>query len=150
VEVVGGFPDRLLEVGLRDDGRLRTRPAAGVWSPLEYVAHTGDAIGWYGERIARVLTEDRPRLRAFDWDAHTVAQNYHERRLADVLASVRDTCADLAAVLGALTDPEWERAGVGSDGSPRTVAQLADRAGHEAHHHLGDIAHGLDRAPRQP
>jgi hypothetical protein len=144
VVVIGGFPDHLsrLLLGLRDsDGRLRARPAAEVWSPLEYLAHTGDAIAWYAERINRVLNEDRPALAPFDWDAHTATQRYHERRLTDVLATVRGTCASLTAELGTVT--AWEREGTGSDGTPRTVAQLADRAAHEARHHLRDIELGL-------
>ena len=146
VAVIGGFPDQLsrlvVDLGLEDgDGRLRARHGAGVWSPLEYMAHTGDAIGWYAGRITRVLSEDRPALEPFDWDAYTAAQRYHERRLVDVLAGVRATCAGLAAELGSVT--AWAREGTGSDGSARTVAQLADRAAHEAHHHLRDIQHGI-------
>jgi DinB family protein len=141
VAVIGSFPDRLnrllLDLGLRDDDRLRARQAGGVWSPLEYIAHTGDAIAWYAARINRVLNEDRPVLEPFDWDAHTAGQRYHERRLTDVLGTVRGTCAGLIAELGAVT--AWGREGTGSDGSARTVAQLTDRAGHEAHHHLRDI-----------
>lgn len=143
---VGDFPDQLSRLlrGVRDsDGWLRARPAAEVWSPLEYLAHTGDAIGWYAARISRILTEDRPCLDPFDWDAHTAGQRYHERHLTDVLATVRGTCAGLTAGLQALTATEWARQGIGSDGSVRTVAQLADRAGHEAHHHLRDIELGL-------
>jgi hypothetical protein len=142
VAVIAGFPDRVSRLALRDgDGRLRARPAVEVWSPLEYLAHTGDAIAWYAGRIHRVRTEDRPALEPFDWDAHTAAQRYHERRLADVLADVRRTCAGLTAELGAGT--AWEREGIGSDGSARTVAQLADRAAHEVRHHLHDIEVGL-------
>jgi hypothetical protein len=144
--VIGGFPDHLsrLLLGVGDsDGRLRARPAAEVWSPVEYMAHTGDAIAWYAGRISRVLKEDRPALDPFDWDAHTAAQRYRERRLTDVLATVRGSCAGLAAELGTVT--AWEREGIGSDGTPRTVAQLADRAAHEARHHLRDIELGLDR-----
>lgn len=149
VVVVYRFPDHLsrlvLDLGLLDsDGRLRARPAAEVWSPLEYMAHTRDAIAWYSERIKRVLGEDRPALDSFDWDAFTATQRYHERRLTDVLATVRGTCATFAVELRALTLTAWRREGAGSDGSARTVAQLADRAGHEAHHHLRDIALGLD------
>lgn len=146
VVVIGGFPDRLSRLlaglGLGDgDDRLRARPGVDVWSPLEYLAHTRDAIGWYAGRINRVVNEDRPTLEPFDWDAHTAAQRYHDRRLDDVLASVRATCAGLAAELGSVT--AWAREGIGSDGSARTVAQLADRAAHEAQHHLRDIEQGL-------
>jgi hypothetical protein len=149
VAIIGGFPNYLsqllLDLGVRDgDGRLRARPAAEVWSPLEYMAHTGDAIAWYAARIARVVNEDRPALESFDWNAHTTAQRYHERHLADVLTNVSGACAGLSVELASLTLTAWKREGTGSDGSARTVAQLADRAAHEAQHHLRDIQLGLD------
>src|SRR6185369_11440952 len=69
-----GFSDRL--AAIRDDVAVRTRPQPGAWSALEYVAHTRDAIAWYGERIARILTQDRPQLTARDWDAICEERRY--------------------------------------------------------------------------
>lgn len=125
--------------------RLRTRPAATTWSPLEYLAHTGDAIDWYGRRVDRVLTEHRPALQPFDWDAHTAGQRYHERRLDDVLGDVARSCTRFTSRLAGLTAHDWARQGSGSDGRPRTVTQLVHRAAHEARHHLHDIRAGLTR-----
>ncbi len=146
VAVVRGLPAELSrwvgELG-DDDERLRARPAPEVWSPLEYVAHTGDAIGWYAQRIHRVLTEDRAVLEAFDWDAYTESQRYRDRRLEDVLDEVAERCAAFVATLADPTAARWAREGVGSDGQPRSVAQLAHRAAHEARHHLRDLRVGL-------
>ncbi|MBM7789471.1 DinB family protein [Tenggerimyces flavus] len=130
------------ERGDRDE-RLRARPAPEVWSPLEYVAHTGDAIGWYEQRIHRVLTEDQPKLEPFDWDAYTEGQQYRERRLDEVLASVGWRCATFVELLENLPAATWQREGVGSGGQPRTVEQLAHRAAHEACHHLQDVRQQL-------
>lgn len=146
VAVVRGLPAELSRLvgGLGDDDeRLRARPAPSVWSPLEYVAHTGDAIGWYSRRIHRVLTEDRAVLEAFDWDAFTESQRYRDRRLGDVLDEVGKGCAAFAAMLADRSAATWQREGRGSDGQPRTVAQLAHRAAHEARHHLRDARAGL-------
>jgi hypothetical protein len=128
------------------DIRLRTRPAREVWSPLEYIGHTGDAIAWYGQRVARVLTEHRPALEPLDWDAHTVRQRYHDRHLDDVLDAVEHTCARFVSMLTDLRAGDWQRDGIGSDGQPRTVTNLATRAGHEAQHHLHDVRAGLSPA----
>lgn len=134
----------LTGIGIADaSGQLRTRPAAVTWSPLEYLAHTSDAIDWYAHRINRLLTENRPTFEPFDWDAHTVSQRYRDRHLDDVLDVVKRSCARLAAVLAGLTAADWKREGTGSDGQPRTITQLAHRAAHEAQHHLHDIQIGL-------
>ncbi|HEX5118164.1 MAG TPA: DinB family protein [Pseudonocardiaceae bacterium] len=137
---------RLLDAGgIGDhDDRLRTRPAALVWSPLEYLAHTGDAIDWYRGRVRRVLSEDRPILAGFDWDAHTAGQNYHQRHLTDVLGDVRRVCTSFAALLATLDPADWQRAGTGSDGGSRTIAHLVHRAAHEARHHRHDITSALN------
>jgi hypothetical protein len=126
--------------GIRDeDDRLRTRPAARVWSPLEYLAHTGDAIDWYVGRVRRVLTEDRPALDGFGWDAHTARQNYRHRHLTDVLGDLGRACASGTALLAPLSAADLGRTGTGTDGGPRTVAGLVHRAAHEARHHMYDI-----------
>lgn len=143
VAVVSGLPAELAGLVDEPDVRLRARPAPEVWSPLEYVAHTGDAIGWYAQRIHRVLTEDRAALAAFDWDAYTESQRYRDRRLEDVLDEVAESCAAFVARLADQPEAMWAREGVGSDGQPRSVAQLAHRAAHEARHHLRDLRVGL-------
>src|SRR5262245_11706926 len=98
VATIGAFPGNisglLLARGIADTSRqLRTRPNAAAWSPLEYIAHTGDAIDWYAHRVKRILTEQRPALDPFDWDAHTASQAYHERHLGSVLDRVGRNCA---------------------------------------------------------
>lgn len=143
-DTVEAFPARashLLRFG--PDARLRARPAVGVWSPLEYLAHTGDAIDWYAGRIARVLTEQRPRLDGYDWDAHTAEQEYHRRAVEDVLDDIRRSCSRFAVTTADLDEAASQLAGVRSDGTPRTIAQLIHRAAHEARHHLRDIELGL-------
>ena len=147
VATIGAFPARL-SVLLRaaradDDPRIRIRPAATTWSPLEYIAHTGDAIDWYARRVDRVLSEHRPALDARDWDAYTSKQRYHERRLDELIRAVSDTCTACTAPLAVLDAAQWNEVGIGSDGQPRTVLQLARRAAHEAHHHLQDVQIGL-------
>jgi hypothetical protein len=134
----------MLGKGIAETSRqLRTRPAAAVWSPLEYIAHTGEAIDWYAHRVKRVLTEHRPALEPFDWDAHTASQRYHERHLDNILDQVGRNCARLTATVADLSAAGWEREGTGSDGQPRTITQLVHRAAHEAQHHLHDIRAGL-------
>lgn len=148
VGVIGGCPSEILRTigtAVRAGGgdRFRSRPAVDVWSPLEYIAHTGDAIGWYASRVERVLTESGAVLKPFDWDAYTVSQRYHERDLDDVLKGLGDSCVGFAGTLAQLPDADWEKFGIGSDGGRRTVADLADRAAHEAWHHGFDVRNGL-------
>ncbi|HUQ40052.1 MAG TPA: DinB family protein [Acidimicrobiales bacterium] len=153
-----GFPRRYrapLTRFLRDeDGAaiLRRRPAPGVWSALEYAAHTRDAIGFYRDRINLVLDTDRPQLATEDFAAVTEARRYHDEDPANTADGIEMVCVALNDRLSRLDAEQWDRVGIGSaDGGEdrdRTVRVLAVRALHEGHHHLLDIGRVL-RAARE-
>jgi Mycothiol maleylpyruvate isomerase N-terminal domain len=121
------------------DRLLRTRPHPQVWSALEYAAHTGEALSWYHDRIRRIMSEQEPQLTGFDWDVATDEARYHNRSTSQVLNEVSISCTQLAEDLARLRPSDWRRFGWGSDGSPRSIAELTTRAAHEAVHHAYDI-----------
>lgn len=127
---------------------LRRRPAPAVWSALEYTAHTRDAVGWYEGRIRAVLAEPAARLEAFDWDAACEARRYRDEDPAAALDSVEAACGSLANLLDALDQQAWAKSGIGSsDGGPRSVLVLAQRAAHELRHHHMDTERSLQPPP---
>lgn len=110
-----------------------------MWSALEYTAHLRDALAWYGARIHRVLAEPTPQLAGFDFRAACESRAYNDDPPDVTRSGLREAGEALAGELRGLDTPQWERVGLGSDGSPRTVATLARRAAHEASHHLVDV-----------
>lgn len=125
-----------------DESVLRTRPAEGVWSAIEYAGHVRDVFGLFDRRVARILAEEDPVLELIDPDALVRDGDYRALgpvAVADELARSADT---FAARLEALTADQWERAGT-RDGERRTVLDLARRGVHEGSHHLLDIGRGL-------
>ena len=116
-----------------------------MWSGLEYAVHMGVALEWYGERIERALTEDRPRYEAYGFGEACDRDRYNERSPADAAAAVAAAADGLAARLEGLDAGQWERVGIGSDGDERTVLVLARRAVHDGNHHLLDIGRVLRR-----
>jgi hypothetical protein len=116
-----------------DDGAVSdVRPSPEVWSPREYAWHMGDVFDFYGERIERVVSEDRPRLDGRDF---SVAP---QRRDPPDVAGVADR-------LRALTPEQWRRVGIGSssvetgESRERDVRNLASRLAHECVHHAHDM-----------
>jgi hypothetical protein len=128
---------------------VRARPAADVWSALEYACHQRDVFAFYRERIERVLAADEPpRLDAVGFGTLEVEQTYNEREPAAVADAIAEEAGRLAALLADLDEDGWRRVGLASDGSgaERSVRVLAERATHEGHHHLLDIGRSLRAA----
>jgi hypothetical protein len=138
----------LTESGAIDDvlAVLRTRPAPTRWSALEYGAHTRDALRWYAERIRKVLTEGQPQLVPCDFDAVCEKRRYNEEDPDAVACALEVAAEDVGALLAAVPENAWDRAGIGSDGGRRTVRELAERAVHEGFHHRLDITRSLEAA----
>jgi len=120
---------------------LRRRPRPRVWSPIEYVAHTQDALGWYEGRVRRVLEEPGTHLSAgLDWDLLAEQRRYIDWEVAGALSDMGSVAASLVGLLEDLTPAEWSLMGTGTDDGPRSVLHLAQRAAHEACHHCFDVA----------
>lgn len=122
------------------DETLRTRPERHIWSPIEYLAHVRDVVGFYDDRIRRVLAEERPALPVGDRFA-TLAElrAYRDDNVDDVLRVLDERATTAGQRLGAADRAGWERIGIG-EGGERTVLMLARRLAHEAHHHRLDLA----------
>jgi len=123
------------------DAELRTNPAPGIFSPIQYAAHVRDIERVYGDRIMLMLREDDPVFPQFNPDEEAWGR-YNEldqRALADDLEAQARRLAD---ILAQLQPDDWSRTMTrdgGSDGVHQfTVAGLASYAVHESHHHLLD------------
>jgi hypothetical protein len=127
-----------------DDEYLRTNPAPGVFSPIQYGAHVRDILRVYGDRVLLAIAEDDPEVPTFhpsedEWNA------YNSLDCEELAADLEGQADRLAAILDALEDDAWSRTVTrqalvaGTDGVYRfTVAGIASYAVHEAHHHLLD------------
>lgn len=138
---------RLLD-GENGDELVRTRPAPGVWSAIEYTAHMRDVARFYLERIQRVLSQERPTMAAADFAVMAESLRYNDEHVEDAVTALADFASSASALLKTLDDEQWDRIGVGSEGDERTVLVLGRRLAHEGHHHLLDLGRVL-RAVRQ-
>jgi hypothetical protein len=124
-----------------DDTYLRTNPAPGVFSPIQYGAHVRDIQRVYGDRILLMLREDNPVFPQFnpDEDAWNGYNQLDRGALAD---DIEAQARRLKAILDELDADDWSRTMTrdgGADGVYQfTVAGLASYAVHESHHHLLD------------
>jgi hypothetical protein len=154
LRTVGSFPDgyrtrldRFREA--RDEGVIRRRPSPEIWSALEYAVHVRDVIDFYAARIDRVLNETRPQLTGADFSSMPERRGYLDEDPATVIGEIACKSVEVVDLLHALASDQWERIGIGSDGTERTILVLARRLAHDGQHHLLDLDR-LDAALLRP
>lgn len=121
-----------------------TRPAPGVWSPLEYACHVRDVFRLYDRRLRWMLTEDDPLYPDWDQDATAVEQRYAEQDPSVVAVELGEAATALAGRFDGVRGEQWRRPGRRSDGARFTVATFARYLLHDPVHHLHDVRAALD------
>jgi hypothetical protein len=120
-----------------DDTYLRTNPADGVWSPMQYAVHVRDMLRVFGERIVLATEEDNPSVPWFD-PGEDEWRRFNTLAPGDIADGVEEEADRLAGIIGGLGPGDWDRTAM-RDGVDRfTVSGLARFALHESHHHLLD------------
>ena len=123
---------------------IRTRPAEGVWSALEYTAHVADLMAPFAVVVERMHQEDNPDLSDVFWDENEKAarDKYNEQDKAAVLARLSAGVDELVKQAGKVDAHSWNRMGQFGWGD-RDLLTMLQNAVHEGVHHLRDIERGL-------
>ena len=122
-----------------DGAQATVRPAANVWSPLEYACHVRDVHRIFGERVRLMLEQDDPQFANWDQDQTAVESRYDEQDPATVSVELVEAAADVAAIYAGVGDDQWQRPGRRSNGSVFTVETLGVYHLHDVVHHLHDL-----------
>ena len=125
-----------------DRPEVGRRPAAGVWSPLEYGCHVRDVHRTMHARVALMLAQDAPTFANWDQDETAVADRYGEQDPAVVADELVAAAAEAARAYDGVSGAAWARTGLRSNGSRFTVASIGRYHLHDVVHHLRDVAHG--------
>ena len=125
--------------GVLDDQRAGVRPAAGVWSPLEYAAHVRDVHRVFGERVRSMLACDDPLFDDWDQDAAAVLGAYGAQHPATVAGELAAAAEQVGALYDSVTGEQWDRPGRRGNGSRFTTLTIARYHLHDAEHHLVDV-----------
>lgn len=91
-------------------GKLRRKPDASLFSPLEDAWHLRDIEReGYLVRIRRILSEDVPVLEDLDGDRMAIERRYNELELAPAVAGFAAARAESLALLKGLPMEIWMR-----------------------------------------
>lgn len=97
------------------EAELDHRPSDGGWSAREVVHHTADSEMTSAIRLRRLVAEDRPQIAGYNGDEFAARLHYRTRPVQPSLDAIRAARETTAAILEALSDEAWERAGTHSE-----------------------------------
>lgn len=93
------------------DAQLDHKPTDGGFSAREVVHHTADSEMTSAIRLRRLVAEERPQITGYDPDLFAARLHYASRPVQPSLDAIRSARETTAAILVALSDEEWGRAG---------------------------------------
>jgi hypothetical protein len=127
--------------GGRDAATLTVRPAAGVWSRLEYACHVRDVLLVQRERVLAARRGDAGGVTSMGRDERVEHDGYNEQRPEDVAVEVEHAALLFAGVLGRLDAADWGLT-IGyryPRPADRSLRWVAVHTTHEVAHHLHDM-----------
>jgi hypothetical protein len=130
---------RYAAVLVRDD--VHSRPATGVWSPLEYACHVRDVCDVMRGRIEQIIAGGGAVVRFANWDQDATANEKQYWR-ADPQVVEREVAHAFEAAAAAYdrpTEEQWQWQALRSNGSQFTARTLAQYFLHDVQHHLWDV-----------
>jgi hypothetical protein len=117
--------------------QLRHRPAADVWSALEYLCHLRDVYIASTIRLYRARRETNPQIEPVFNDLRVLRFRYNE---ADVGGVLHELSADLEGLIDEMArTTDWDRVFTRQPGEERTARWLVRQGLHEALHHARDM-----------
>ena len=124
---------------------VTVRPAANVWSPLEYGCHVRDVHRVFDGRVRLMLEQDDPPFE--NWDQDAASAGYGDEQADVVARELAAAATAVAARYDGVLPQQWSRPGRRSNGSSFTVATIATYHLHDVVHHSWDVGLGPDRHP---
>jgi hypothetical protein len=119
-------------------GQLDSSQVAGEWTPRQIVHHVADSETMSYIRLRHLLAEDQPIIQGYD-EAEFARKLHYERPVAASLAVIQAVRASSAALLAALSEDEWARAGTHSDSGSYTVTDWLRIYAAHCHDHAAQL-----------
>ncbi|HYA68697.1 MAG TPA: DinB family protein [Acidimicrobiales bacterium] len=125
-------------------GELRVRPKAGVWSAIEYAAHSRDVTALHVYGVEQALTADEPAFPAIEGEdlVQSAAPSYRDADPEQTVTALEAEASRLAQLAGEAGSQAWSR-GLTIGTSRMDVRRLLEHALHDSLHHLIDVDQGL-------
>ena len=119
----------------RDARPVAGQSSSGMWTIRELVWHVVDSDIILGDRMRRIIAEDKPSIMAFDESAFVQRLFYDQRSLEPAVKLYEVNRLVIADILRRLQASDFERVGIHSEAGPLTLRQLLEKTvAHPLHH----------------
>jgi len=116
-------------------GLFRKRPFPGKWTPQEVIGHLSDAEWTMGFRTRTVLSDERPKIMAYDQERWAAAQGHNDRDLGELLSTFVALRTANLQLWKKLTPAQLQRSGLHSERGEESLGQMLKMlAGHDRSH----------------
>src|SRR5665213_906599 len=106
--------------------QLLSRPIEGRWSIHEVVCHIADCETLYAERMKRVIAEHEPQLHSVDPEVVVPRLAVPQRVVGEELQLVELSRLQMAHILQALGEQDFQRRGIHAADGPLSLLTLLE------------------------
>jgi hypothetical protein len=116
------------------------KPDAKTWSVKQIVVHLSDAELVIAMRMKQVISEENPKLPAFNQDRWTERQHYADLDPDLHLEQFGLLRESMLPILGGLEPQDWQRTGEHSEAGTLTLQTILEKCVRHLDTHLAQIA----------
>ena len=142
MRLTGEVLDHILR-GVSEEQAHELRDGPAGWSIVEIVCHLRDFDEIFRNRAKMMLSEDHPRLPAYDHEAMAVERAYQQERLSSACEQLKASRQETIAFFASLTPDQWERDGVHPERDSFTMTDAVMQVGLHDLDHLEQITRVL-------
>lgn len=143
--VLQTFPEELKQLTHNlSDAQLNKPYRDGSWTIRQLVHHIADSHNHCYNRIRWTLTEDSPKIKAYNQDAYAMMQDYKTMPIAISLLHIEVIHKKLVQIFNSLTNKEMEKYFVHPETNNKvTVKEMVLTYAWHSKHHLAHIKNAL-------
>ncbi|MDE2952702.1 MAG: DinB family protein [Chloroflexota bacterium] len=125
--------------GISEEQAHELRDGPDGWSIVEIVCHLRDFDAIFRSRAQMMLSEDRPRLPAYDHEGMALERAYQQERLSSACQQLKASRRATIAFFASLTPEQWARDGVHPERDSFTMTDAVMQVGLHDLDHLEQI-----------
>ncbi|MBP9212293.1 MAG: DinB family protein [Bacteroidetes bacterium] len=136
LSVLKGMPSKIA-AAIKDvpTSRLRKRPAPGVWSITEIIAHLAETELVLGWRYRSIIEKNGVPLQPFEQDLWAKNSRYQQSDVRAMLEMYRVLRTANLRFLSGLNASQWKKFGLHQERGKETIAHIVRlEAGHDINH----------------